>query len=316
MRSNNDRLRQALPALILAAAAIGCWEGKPIGQDHSETEPTPIYSANSNSMNKNSNANADNRSDKPEEKKRGFEANLPSGFEQPTDDAAKLLLREYGAVFMARGGATAPKKVVFRDQADVAAFQSSLKTSTETVGGVRLELQAAAMADLLKAVDEAKAAGLSITPRAADSAKRDYDQTVGLWKSRVDPALDHWSKLGKITAADAARIRSLSPYEQVSEVLKLEAKGIWFSKDLSKSIIYSVAPPGTSQHISMLALDINENGDARVRAILAKHNWYQTVESDLPHFTYLGVPEGDLASLGLAKRESGGRTFWVPDLGS
>ena len=32
-----------------------------------------------------------------------FMKNLPKDFEQPTDDAGRLLLREYGSVFLARG---------------------------------------------------------------------------------------------------------------------------------------------------------------------------------------------------------------------
>jgi hypothetical protein len=106
----------------------------------------------------------------------------------------------------------------------------------------------------------------------------------------------------------------LSPFEQVPEIFKLEAKGIFFSKDLSKSIIYSVAPPGTSQHLSMLALDIKEHNNSEVREILAKHGWFQTVISDLPHFTYLGIPENELESYGLKKVVDDGRVFWIPDL--
>jgi hypothetical protein len=37
------------------------------------------------------------------------------------------------------------------------------------------------------------------------------------------------------------------------------------------------------------------------------------VRSDLPHFTYLGVEEHLLPSLGLKMVRSGGRVFWIPD---
>ena len=89
---------------------------------------------------------------------------------------------------------------------------------------------------------------------------------------------------------------------------------MFFSKDLSKTIIYSVAPPGTSQHLSMLALDVGENENPKVREILARHGWYQTVQSDLPHFTFLGVQESDLEKLGLKKVSDGGRLFWLPNI--
>lgn len=242
-----------------------------------------------------------------------FFAQLPPTI-KPTSDVETLLLGEYGAVFMARGGATPPPKIVFADQAEVRDFQESVEVKGARIGGFELELQAAAMAALLGAVVEAEASGFNISPRGNDSARRDYDGTVELWASRVEPALNHWEGLGKLDRAHSERIRSISPFEQVREVLRLEAEGIWFAKDLSKSIIYSVAPPGTSQHLAMLAFDVKEFADARVRSILALHGWFQTVVSDLPHFTYLGVKETELTGLGLKRVESGGQAFWVPDI--
>jgi hypothetical protein len=98
----------------------------------------------------------------------------------------------------------------------------------------------------------------------------------------------------------------------VPEVFTLEKQGIYFAKDLSKSIIYSVAPPGTSQHLSMLALDVAEFNNRSVREILAKHGWFQTVVSDLPHFTFLGIDESELPDHGLKRVVDGERVFWVP----
>ncbi len=246
--------------------------------------------------------------------RKGFMDNLPKDFEQPTDDSGRLLLREYGAVFLARSGAIPPKKVVFKDEADVSKFQSSLERSSEVIGEYKVELQTAAMTALKDAVTEARGSGLTISPRAADSSRRGYAQTVTLWASRVNPGLIYWTRKGRVTKADAKRIKGLSPYQQVPEILKLERDGIFFAKDLSKSIIYSVAPPGTSQHLSMLALDVAQFDNAKVREILAKHGWFQTVASDLPHFTYLGVSEAELTGLGLKQVINSGRTFWVPAL--
>lgn len=243
-----------------------------------------------------------------------FRKSLPPGFTDPSDDAGRRLLKEYGSVFVARGGAVPPKTVVFKDEKEVAAFQSGVQISKEHIGDFDIELQAAAMAALKTAIAEAQAKGLQIEPRAADSGRRNYEGTVGLWASRVEPALVHWVGQSKLDQAEADRIRGLSPYEQVPEVFRLESKGMFFAKDLSKSIIYSVAPPGASQHLSMLALDVAQFQDATVREILAKNGWYQTVVSDLPHFTFLGVPETELPGLGLKKTEDGGRVFWVPDI--
>jgi len=295
---------------LIVAVALGCWKGSP---EPSSTAPAN-YSSTPSSTNKSNLQTNENKPMEEKNKSGGFSANMPAGFVEPTDDVGKKLLREYGAFFVARGGATPPTKIVFKDDAEVSAFQSKLQKSSESIGGFTLELQAAAMDDLRKAIVEGKSQSLSISPRDKDSAKRTYNETVGLWASRVEPALKHWVSNGKITQADADRIKGLSPYEQVPEILKLEEKGIYFSKDLSKSIIYSVAPPGTSQHLSMLALDVKEFENPQVRALLAKYKWYQTVVSDLPHFTYLGVEESGLSGLGLKKVTDGGRTFWVPDI--
>ncbi len=241
----------------------------------------------------------------------GFERHL-AGVRYDSGDAVEaLLMREYGAVFAARN-VTPPTAVVFRDQAEVAAFQAEVETAQDVIGGFSVELQARAMAGLQDAVATAAADGLSISPRGADSAKRSYEETIELWLSRVEPALEHWTANGRLTEDEATALRGLGVYDQVREVLRLERDGIYFAKDLSKSIIYSVAPPGTSQHLAMLAFDVAEFNDARVRQILGEHGWFQTVTSDLPHFTYLGVKEEDLPGLGLKKLMNGGRIFWVP----
>jgi len=241
-------------------------------------------------------------------------AKLPNEFKVPTESVGQRILKEYGALFVARGGAIPPNTVIFKNEAEVSAYQSGLAKEDENLGGFNIELQAAAMKNLKDAIAEAKQANLTITPRGADSAKRDYSGTVELWASRVNPGLAHYVGNGKLAQAEANRIKSLSPFEQVPEIFKLESSGMFFSKDLSKSIIYSVAPPGTSQHLSMLALDVSEHDTGRVRGILAKHGWFQTVVSDLPHFTFLGVAENQLSGLGLKKVSDGGRSFWLPNL--
>ena len=241
-----------------------------------------------------------------------FLSNLPSGM-HADGPVERRLLAEYGAMFVARGVIVSPK-IVFRDEDDVVEFQSGLSTSAETIGGSKMELQSPAMNDLRAAIEEANDFGLSITPRDADSARRSYPETVGLWASRVEPALLHWVREGKLSQKEADRISGMSPYEQVPEIFMLEENGIFFAKDLSKSIIYSVAPPGTSQHLSMLAFDIKEHADAQVRELLAKHKWFQTVVSDLPHFTYLGANEAELSNLGLKTVMNEDREFWVPDI--
>ena len=245
-----------------------------------------------------------------------FQASLPTGFTLPdgTDAVGNRILADYGSMFVARGGAVPPPVVVFADESSVTQWQSSVKQERADIGGISVELQSPAMKALMEARDEAQNDGLDITPRGTDAARRSYGETVKLWQSRVNPGLAHWVKEGSLTKEEADRIGALSPRDQIPEVLRLEESGSYFSTDFSKSILYSVAAPGTSQHISMLAFDVKEHDNSRVRSILADHGWFQTVSSDMPHFTFLGVKEDELATLGLKKTTNGGRTFWVPDL--
>ena len=308
-------------SLISCLVFSACWssDSKNSRSSNEKTTTSPTVSeTNKNSINDSKNSNsADNKmsvTPTTQIKSGGYTANLPSGFSQPTDAVGQRILKEYGALFIARGGATPPNTVIFKNEAEVSAYQSGLSKSSETLGSFNIELQAAAMKALKDAISEAKQSNLTITPRGADSGKRDYSGTVELWASRVNPGLTHWVSKGKLSESEATRIRALSPFEQVPEIFKLESQGMFFSKDLSKSIVYSVAPPGTSQHLSMLALDVSEHDNAKVRDVLAKHGWYQTVVSDLPHFTFLGVSENQLSGLGLKKVSDGGRSFWLPSL--
>jgi hypothetical protein len=66
----------------------------------------------------------------------------------------------------------------------------------------------------------------------------------------------------------------------------------------------------------MLALDVNEFRNLRVRQLLAEHGWFQTVLSDLPHFTYLGLKEKDLPGNGLKRIDVNEQVFWIPDTDS
>lgn len=227
-------------------------------------------------------------------------------------DSARVFA-DYGAIFVAKG-VKLPSKCIL-DEETVESFQSRVTASETNIGGVKVTLQSAAMAAFLAARQEAAKTGLSITPRGGSSAStRSYDTTVKLWESRFLPALSHWTKKGKISvqAANAARVAPL--HEQVSMVLDWEKKGIYFSKNLSKSILYSVAVPGASQHIFMVALDVKQFANKRVRQILASHGWFQTVKSDQPHFTYLGRTEDELPSLGLVPVIFDGQTYWIPNV--
>lgn len=243
-----------------------------------------------------------------------FFENLPEGFSVPKDSFGMKILKEYGAMFVGKGERVVPKDVIFKDEAEVTDFQNRLTISREKIGRFEIELQTAAMNALKNAIAEADAKNLKITARDYDAGGRSYAETVGLWYSRVEPALAFWTANGKISIFDADKLRKIPLTEQIAEIFKLEEKGIYFSKDLSKPIMYSVAPPGTSQHLSLLAIDINEYDSPAIQKIMSQNGWHQTVISDLPHFTYLGANETELPFLGLKKVVSGGRFYWIPNL--
>jgi hypothetical protein len=233
----------------------------------------------------------------------------------PGDSLARRVLHDYGAMFVGSKEILPPPVCVFTSERAVFEFQKAAGRAAATINADVIELQPAAMKALLKARAVARAEGLNISPRdGAEAARRNYADTVRLWNSRFLPALDHWQGRGRLTEQQTESLRNLPMAEQVSEVLELEKDGIFFSKDFSKSVLYSIAAPGTSQHIAMLAFDANEFMDRRIRGILAAHGWFQTVLSDLPHFTFLGLKEEELPARGLKSVDADGQTFWIPEV--
>jgi hypothetical protein len=224
----------------------------------------------------------------------------------PDDQIARRVLHDYGAMFVAHEAVVPPTMCVFADEDAVLHFQKVAGRATATIADALIELQPAAMTALLRARAAARDEDMDITPRdGAEAARRSYADTV---------RLDHWIRAGRLTQPETDTLRVLPTNQQVAAVLELERDGIFFSKDFSKSVLYSIAAPGTSQHIAMLAFDANEFLDARVRQIFAANGWFQTVLSDLPHFTYLGLPEAELPEHGLKRAEVNGQTFWIPDV--
>lgn len=232
-----------------------------------------------------------------------------------SNPVARRILEEYGAIFLADKKVSPPPVCIFSDEEQVSRFQADAGYDSEVIGFDEIELQPEALKQLIKARDTARKEGLDITPRdGAEAARRNYEDSLRLWNSRFEPALDYWLSQGRLTTEQVTRLRNLPLLQQVAEVLELEKTGIYFSKDLSKSILYSIAAPGTSQHIAMLAFDVNEFRNPRVREIMAKHGWFQTVLSDLPHFTFLGLKEKDLPKHGLRNVEINGQLFWIPNV--
>jgi hypothetical protein len=229
----------------------------------------------------------------------------------------KRLFAEYGALFVTK--ATPPSTILFANPAQVEAFQSSLQISKAQIGEYQIELQTEAMSALLSAAREVERCGLTLTPRAADSARRSYEETVSLWTRNVNRGLRHWQEEGRMEAARASLIQAYDPVEQVAVILEIEEQEqLYFGTFFNRSILYSVAAPGASQHLSMLAFDVNEYRQEVVESILNDYGWHRTVIYDVPHFTYLGYREGDLPQLGLkpVALDCGELTlrFWIPDV--
>jgi len=231
------------------------------------------------------------------------------------DEVARRVLHDYGAIYVGVKDILPPPLCIFTNDEQVSEFQKAAGWTAATLGDAVVELQPAAMSALLRARTAAQTEGLDISPRdGAEAARRSYADTVRLWNSRFLPALVHWTQKGRIEQSQADRLRSLPVHQQVAEVLALEQDGIFFSKDLSKSVLYSIAAPGTSQHIAMLAFDVNEFLNSRIRQILAENGWFQTVLSDLPHFTFLGLLEAEVPAQGLNVVEVYGHKFSIPDV--
>lgn len=227
---------------------------------------------------------------------------------------ARRVLYEYGSIFTATTEVRLPATCIFNDAEEVADFQERLEIKEVTIGTASIELQAAAMEQLEKARSEAATRGLRITPLDGSvAARRTYNDTVRIWNSRFLRALDHWTLRGKIPSEDADKARKAPVRQQVDMVVGWESKGLYFSTNFSKSIFYSVAPPGTSQHLSLLAFDVVESGNPAVRKILNKYGWFQTIRTDQPHFTYLGVDESELPKRGLTNISHNGNSYWVPN---
>jgi hypothetical protein len=233
-----------------------------------------------------------------------------------TSTMARRIFLEYGAIYIADSEVTLPQKCIFPGEQELRGFQISAGPKTSMIDGVAITLQAPAMEAFLQAREKAAKLGLRISPRGGSMAGgRSYEESRILWNSRVFPGLNYWVRKGKLAKGEAAAARLMSTNEQVEQILNWEAdRKLFFSKDLSKSILYSVAAPGASQHNFLLAIDIQQFADRRIRAIMAEFGWFQTVKSDIPHFTYLGRKESDLPSWGLKQVFFGGQNFWIPDL--
>lgn len=230
-----------------------------------------------------------------------------------TNLVARRVFKDYGAMFVADNSVKFPSKCVFESDEDVLAFQNTVRATTKMINGTSVTLQETAMKAFEAARTEGAKKNVNITSRGASSSKRSYADTARIWKSRFDPALKYWIGKGKISSADAEKARNMATIDQVARVMEWEHEKIWFSTRFNYSIFSSVAAPGTSQHLSMIALDVEQFANKDAKAILNKHGWFQTIVDDTPHFTYLGRDESELPKFGLRPETRDGVKFWIPN---
>jgi len=229
--------------------------------------------------------------------------------------AAKKVLTEYGAMFVASDKIDSPPTCLFRSEDDVAAFQSRFTIHPVVIDGVQFQFQKAAAESLNAAIADALLQGIKIRPLdGAIAGGRNYSDTVRLWNSRFQPALRYWVAHERISPDDATAVAAMTIDQRIEKVIEWEASGMSFGTNLRGSIFSSTAPPGASQHLSLIAIDIAPPLTPSVIALMNSHGWYQTVRGDRSHFTYLGLTEKELPGRGLKAVLSDGIMYWIPNV--
>ncbi len=187
-----------------------------------------------------------------------------------------IMLRQYGAPFVnLNSGIKLPPKVFFPNPEETRTYQASLVMGKVNSGN-NCFLQKAA-ADAFNIADKQINIPLKSGYGAGDCT-RTYETNLRFWKKYANNNTLERVKQGRETA-----------------------------------ILNVVAPPGTSQHLWGLAIDLRV-ATATQRKALNQNGWFQTVETDLPHWTYLGVPEEKLPDFGFNKKIVRGITYWLTPL--
>ncbi len=195
----------------------------------------------------------------------------------PRDDSYEyILLRAYGAPFVnLEPTIKLPKKVAFKNDRETQQFQATL-TKGKVTGTNNCYLQKSAADALNKARSQSRFRLKS--GRGNSDCMRSFATTTRFWKKYTN-----------------------------SKTLDLVRQG------KERRILGTVAPPGTSQHLWGLAIDLGATNKKQIQA-LNKNGWYRTVEYDVPHWTYVGYPPEKLPKLGFKKKLIGRTTYWLTPL--
>jgi D-alanyl-D-alanine carboxypeptidase len=187
-----------------------------------------------------------------------------------------ILLRQYGAPFInGSNQVNLPSKVIFANEQETKLFQNSFSKGQVSNGNACFLQKSAA--DALNAANQKVRIPLKSGSGGGDCT-RTYQTTLRFWRKYANDQTLERVRQGKETR-----------------------------------ILGIVAPPGSSQHLWGLAIDLAVSKQSQ-RLALNENGWFQTVETDTPHWTYVGVPEANLPELGLRKKVIKGVTYWLTPL--
>jgi D-alanyl-D-alanine carboxypeptidase len=183
-----------------------------------------------------------------------------------------ILLRAYGAVFInQQPEIKLPPKVILENEQETQDFQGTMRV-TLVEGNSECYLQKVAADAFNKA---RSIINIPLKSGYSGDCTRSYSTNLRFWQKYANNRTLEQVKQGKETR-----------------------------------ILGTVAPPGTSQHLWGLALDLRVSNPAQ-RQALNQNGWFQTVENDVPHWTYLGWDEESLPKFGLKDKTIRGVTYWL-----
>lgn len=189
-----------------------------------------------------------------------------------SDTYEYILLRAYGAIFINQNPEIKlPPKVIIYNEQDTKQIQDNLQL-TLVEGTQECYLQKAAADAFNKARN---IIDIPLKSGYSGDCTRSYATNLRFWQKYTNNQTLEQVKQGKET-----------------------------------NILSVVAPPGTSQHLWGLALDLRVSNQEQ-REALNQNGWFQTVENDVPHWTYLGWDEESLRKFGLQEKTVRGITYWL-----
>lgn len=187
-----------------------------------------------------------------------------------------ILLRAYGAVFVNQAPEIKlPQKVILANEQETHEFQSTL-TMAKVAGTHDCYLQ--------------------------QPAATAFNQA----QLQVHISLKSGYGGGDCTRTFATNLRFWYKYANNQTLEKVR-------QGKETAILGLVAPPGASQHLWGLAIDLHISNQKQ-RQALNQNGWFQTVANDIPHWTYVGLSEENLLLFGFQKQVVRGITYWVTPL--